>query len=392
VGAASYLEDDLTRFFEATEPLPIFGPPGHPRHHCPFCKETFEDRHLLSKHLSAKHHGNRPVLLINGREPDRIATIRQALQREQIAVENCSMVRVCLNGIRQDDASPQGVPELLSHETDATIILELINRFDETAKPIHESYRLTLRVPDKGSVDQVDRAFIEHLATGTPHMSRVAAFLDDRRCRGVVSDYADALGKYIRGILVKEQAVGTGVTLRPAEADELYGGALEGLKDFQRPLPIVVCGLIRFAFNDFSFVGQPTGFWRLDRCNSVFARLLNLGARRVIEVPQRKVGTVIGLCPFDQAIDRILDLAERLGRQSRWGPTLLENCRQAADAQTLSGRDRVKVHALWAATALRLGADEAALEALRQLWATYPFGPWAAGQLDRMEDERYGKK
>ncbi len=49
-------------------------------------------------------------------------------------------------------------------------------------------------------------------------------------------------------------------------------------------------------------------------------------------------------------------------------------------------RERIKVHALWAATALRLGANGAALEPLRRLRDVYPFGTWAAGHLDRMEE------
>lgn len=386
MGVASYREDDLTRFLEATETVPIFGPPRPPRHHCPFCTETFEDRHSLSDHLSSSHHGDRPVLVIGGREPDQTSTIRQPLRTGQIAVENCSAARVSLNGVWQDEVSPQTVPTLLSRETDAVIDLELINRFDEVATPVHQLYHLMLRIPDKASVDAVDRAFIEHLATGTPQMAQVAAFLQDPRCGDVVSDYADALGCYVRGLLVKDQAVGTGVTLRRAEADDFYGAALEGLKGFHRPLTAVVCGLVRFAFNDFGFVDRLTGFRRLDRCNAVLAPLLGLDVPPVEDRAEGTTGSVVKLCPFDQAIDRVLDLAERLNRQTRWGPTLLENCRQASDARTLAARDRVKVLAFWASTALRLGADEAALEPLRQLRATYPFGPWAAGHLDRMEE------
>lgn len=386
MGFASYAEDDLTRFFEATGPVPVFGPPEPPRQYCPFCSETFEDRHALSDHLSFSHHGDRPILVIGGREPDQTSTIRQPLRTEQITIENCSTACVSLNGVRQGEVSREAVATLLSQETDAVIDLDLVNHFDEVATPVRQSYRLLLRIPDKASADAVDRAFIEHLATGTPRMAQVAAFLRDPRCKGVVSDYADALGAYVRGLLVKDQAIGTGVTLPPAEADELYGAALEGLKGFHRPLSVVVCGLVRFAFNDFDFANRLTRFRRLDRCNAVLAPLLGIDVPPVEERVEGTPGSVVKLCPFDQAIDRVLDLSERLNRQTRWGPTLIENCRQASNARTLAARDRVKVHAIWAATALRLGADKAALEPLRQLRAIYPFEPWAVGHLERMED------
>ena len=385
MGAASYREDVLNRFFEATEALPLLGPLGPPRHHCPFCTETFDDRHALSAHLSSRHHGDRPVLLISGREPDGISTIRQFIRTDEISIENCSSARVRLNGIWMDDLSPSRVPSLLSRETDAVLEIELANRFDEVASPVYQPYRLTLRVPSKTSIDAVDRAFIDHLATGTPTMAQIAAFLGDSRCVGVVSDYADALGAFVRGLLVKDQAMGTGVTLPPSEGDDLYGSALRGLEEYQRPLPIVISGLVRFAFNDFSAIDRPTGFHRLDRCNAMLAPLVNRGVSVVSVTAEQMPGAVVKLCPFDQAVDRILDLADRLYRQTRWGPTLLEDCQQAAEAQAFASRDRVKVHALWAATALRLGADEAALEPLRRLRATYGFGKWAAEHLDRLE-------
>ena len=386
MGVASYREDDLTRFLESMETVPEFRPPGPPHHHCPFCPEIFENRQLLSTHLSSSHHGDRPVLVIGGREPDKTSTIRQQLHTGQIAVENCSAVRVRLNGVWQAEESAEALPILLSREMDAVVELELINNFDEVATPVHQSYHLMLRIPDKASVDSVDRAFIEQLAIGTPRMEQVSAFLQDPRCSGVVRDYADALGSYVRGLLVKDQANDTGVTLRPAEADDLYGAALEGLKSFHRPVSAVICGLVRFAFNDFGFADRPTGFRRLDLCNAVLAPLLGLDVPSISDMAEATPGAVIKLCPFDQATDRILDLAERLDRQTRWGPTLIENCQQAAQAQTLAARDRVKVHALWATTALRLDAVEAALEPLRQLRATYPFGTWASKHLDRMED------
>lgn len=392
MGVASYQEDDLTRFLESTEAPLVFKPLSPPRHYCPFCVESFANRHALTDHLSSSHWGDRPVLVIRGREPDRRSTIRQPVRSEDITIGNCSHVLARLNGGRLQHLAPHRVPVLLSRESDAVVDLELVNCFDEVATPIHQPYRLTLRIPEKASLDAVDRAFIEHLATSAPQLAQVDAFLQDPRCAGLVGEYADALGVYVRGLLVKDQAIGTGVTLPPSEADEFYGAALEGLKGFNRPLAAVVCGLVRFAFNDFGYVDKRTGFRRLDRCNTVLAPLLGVQVARVTRMAEGKAGSVVKLCPVDQAIDRILDLAERLDRQTRWGPSLLEDCRQAAEAQTLAARDRVKVHALWAATALQLEANEPALEPLRQLRATYPFGAWASGQLDRMEERRNGGK
>ena len=385
MGVASYREDDLTRYLEATETPAVWGP-WAPVYRCPFCSETFEDRQPLNDHLSSRHRGHRPILLVGGWEPDRITTIRQRLWESHIAIENCSDVHVRVNGIRRDGLLQHNIPRLLAQETDAVIELELVNKFNDLASPVRQSYRLEFCIPNKSSLDAVDRAFIEHLSIHKLEMAQVSTFLGDRRCEGVVCDYADALGSYARGLLVKNQAIGTGVTLPPSEADDLYGSALMRLKDFQRPLTTVFCGLVRFGINDFSFTYRPTEFLRLDRCNVFLSPLAGCDAPSV-EIPAGDAGqAVVDLCPFDQAIDRVLDLAERLGRQTQWGPTLHEDCRQASEARTLGARDRAKVRALWATTSLRLGAGRMAVEPLRQLRASHPFGAWATEQLDRKEE------
>ena len=178
MGIASYREDDLARYFEATETMPV-SMPLIPLHHCPFCSETFEERKLLSDHLSARHHGHRPVLMINGREPGQIATIRQRLPAPKITVDNCSVMHMLVNGIQLNSVSPEDIPRLLAQQTDAVIKLELVNRFDDVAAPIPQSYHLEFSIPNKTSVDAVDCAFIEHLTVDKLQMTQVTAFLQD---------------------------------------------------------------------------------------------------------------------------------------------------------------------------------------------------------------------
>ena len=314
------------------------------------------------------------------------STFRHPLRDTEIDIKNCSVSYIRVNGSARREISPINVRRLLSRETDAVIDLELANCFDDVAIPVEQSYRLILRIPDKASLDEVDRAFIEYLACSEPHMRQVDGFLRDSRCQGVVSNYADALGSYVRGVLVRDQAIGTGVTLPPNESDDLYGTALDGLGSFPSPLAMVVSAIVRFVENDFSAVERRTGFRRLDRCNTILAQLVGRDIGTVASAPGTAPKALVSLCPVDQATDRVLDLADRLDRQRHWGPTLLEDCQQAAGAMTLTVHDRLKIHALWASTGLRLGGRDAALEPLRQLAATYPFGNWATDQLDRFEE------
>jgi hypothetical protein len=305
--------------------------------------------------------------------------------REKILVQNCTSVRLSIDGRDPIELTPSGVGRLLSSEVDLIVTLALENRFDASAEPVCQSYEITIKVPGKRAMDDVDRAFVHHLGTDAPHMGQVASFLQDSRCVGIVHEYADALAAYVRGVLIKDQDKGTGVTLRPAEAREIYGNSLGRLQNIARLLPSVICALIRFAMNDFSLSENPTGVLRLDRVISVLAPLVGRKGPIIQDLNSATVHT-IALCPIDHGVDRILRLGESMMEQRRWGPLLRQECSDAASAPMIEAEDRQKLLALWATTALRLGAEQDAIEPLRQLRATYPFGGWAERQLERIDE------
>src|SRR5580700_11647988 len=89
----------------------------------------------------------------------------------------------------------------------------------------------------------------------------------------------------------------------------------------------VICGLIRFAVNDFSLSDHPTGVFRVDRMMSLLASLA--GKKSLLRQPISKSDAVrkIALCPIDHGADRVLRIGESLTNQRRWGPVLQEECR-----------------------------------------------------------------
>ena len=286
------------------------------------------------------------------------------------------------SGVVLPHRTPDSLRDTLLSETDTVLDVDLINEFDPSADPITESYRLTLRIPDKSTLDAVDRDFVEVLASDTPHLSDVDRFLGRRSTQGAVREYADALASYVRGVLVKDGA--GGATLPFREADDLYGRALETLTEFRRPLPGVVCGLVRLASNDFSEAGDATGFRRLDHCHVVLAPAVGFDHK----VPSDReadligaAGRIVALCPIDRTLDRILNLAERIGT-----PRIsLEDYQTAVEHPRLTPRDRTKLYVLHALAALQSDAVMEAREPLRQLRNEYPFGAWASRELDRLD-------
>ena len=381
MGLASYHEDLLTAFLEG-KPT-VFPRPAAPLHRCPFCSLDFARKKDLGEHLSLIHRGERPVLLIEGHEPARDAAIRQAIRTDDIVVENCTMIRISKSGVALPEDSPDALRALLLSETNTLLEIDLLNKFDPAADPINQFYRLNLRIPEKSALDAVDHDFVRLLASETVHMSDIHEFLYQPSTRGVVRDYADALASYVRGVLVKDGRGGS--TLPFSESDGLYGRALETLRDFRRPLAIVICSLVRLASNDFTFAAEKTGFGRLDRCYAVLAPTIGHDLLKPGENEadgESKSGKTVPLCPVDQALDEILDLAERIRGQR----VLLVEYRRVLEQPRFTSRDRAKMYVLYGLAALQSNASYEAQEALRQLRNEYPFEAWASRELDKLDE------
>ena len=326
--------------------------------------------------------GERPILLIGGREPSSNGAIRQAISKDDIVLENCTLVRISRNGVTLSESSPDDLRALLGRETSTVLEFDLLNQFDSVANPINQSYRINVSIPEKAELDAADRDFVRLLASASVHLSDVSVFLRQRSTQGVAWDYADALASYVRGVLVKDGRGGS--TLPFGEAERLYGRALETLQDFRRPLATVICSLVRLAYNDFSLAGETTGFGRLDQYHTVMAPTLGHGlsvAGSGHADQERRFGETVPICPVDNALDRIFCLSEQVRDQQ----VSLIAYRRVLALPNLTKRDRAKVYALYGLAALQSNASFEAREALRRIRNEYPFEAWASRELDRLD-------
>src|SRR3979411_1652932 len=133
MGVASYREDIYLRFLESTDrAADDFTPPGPPGEICPFCGDHFKDQNSLIEHLSDAHRGDRPFLLLYGREPDRRSRISYRTPKERILVQNCTSARLRIDGRAPMDISPTRIGRLLASEVDSIVELELENKFDNS--------------------------------------------------------------------------------------------------------------------------------------------------------------------------------------------------------------------------------------------------------------------
>ncbi len=382
------LEDAWDAYLEA-QPTAEPPPPEPVRIRCPFCAASFRLTRELTDHLSDQHRGERPILMLQGLEPAQLQQHRvgTSLRRADVILRNCSAAVVSINAGPQQALAPTDLPKLLSSQTDALIDVELANQFDPAAQPIPTAYRLVFSIPEKRSLDAVDRAFRRNLAIEPLDFMAVDRFLNDRACAGLGRAYAGALADYVRGLLTKDRPHHVNVTMPFAHYRALYNQSLDGLQPYRRPLPDLVCAVIRFAQNNFS-APSITGFPPLDGAvRSLAACVLN-DRSSVTELPPEAEPLHPSasqdraeICPLDDGVSRVLDLWARLQERRHWTQTLEDECRQASNAASLDAPDKEKFLALWAMAALRASAD--ATEPLSRLAPTFPFGPWASTEREK---------
>lgn len=379
-------EDAWERYLEAlpqTAPMP----PAPPRVRCPFCAADFAAIGEMLSHLAERHRGNRPVLLLRGVEPPTRDFLRvgTGLRASEVACQNCSEASIAFDGASAAPVPVHDLPAILARQRNALVDVRLVNQFERSAQPITAAYRLRFQIPEKRALDAVDRAFRRHLTVDTLDFGAVDAFLSDRACADVARAYADALASYVRGVLVKDRPSAAAVTLPFARYRDLYVAALDGLEPYRRPLPDLVCALVRFALNAFA-APAPTGYGPLDGAARTLAALAN-GQPETRAASSPSGGATVAVCPLDDGVSRVLDLWRRLRERPAWSPALAEECRQVASSGAFDAPDREKALALWAEAALRTSPDAAA-EPLGLLSATYPFGTWASAERERMTDAR----
>ena len=341
----------------------------------------------MLSHLSDRHRGERPVLLVRATEPEGggLARVGTALRASEVALQNCTAAALAIDGSPLEPIAVANVPAALAGLRDALVDLQLVHQFDEKAQPIATTYRLRFQVPDKRALDAVDRAFQRHLAVDALDFGAVDSFLSDRASTGVTRPYAEALASYVRGVLVKDRPFSVPVTLPYARYRDLYVAALDGLKPYRRPLADLVCAAVHFALNNFGSL-VTTGFAPLDGASRSLAALAG-GASATGGIADAEGSATVGVCPLDDGISRVLDLWRRLRERPAWSPALEDECRQVADSEALDAFDRQKALALWAEAAVRQSPDSGA-EPLRLLSATYPFGTWASAERERVTNGR----
>lgn len=372
-------EGDLDAFYEATERVPD---PSHlrtPTFACPFCPSLFSTQFELHDHVYAEHRVERPLILLHRGEPATNDIIRAPVLASDVALANTRFARLSIDGSRSVRIDPDKLTEILAGLTQAEVKLELVNDAQRGAAPVTSQYKISFRVAEPRILRGVEKAFTESFVSTEITRHSIGEFLSDKRTQRAGREYASGLAQYCLGILIKERPEGELLTTPLSRYRELYGGALESLKEFHRPLARLITSIIRFSMNEFGQNVQRTGYWELD-----FASELLLDPSSDALPTSFSSGERRPVCPIDHGTGRMLELASHLAGQARWSPILDDVCRALANSSVLDAIEHQRAFAIWAASAWRLGAKQNAIEPLTQIAEVYPFSRWAREYLEKV--------
>jgi hypothetical protein len=372
-------EDDLDAFYEGTERTPDPSLHSEPSFSCPFCASVFSSQSVFHDHVYAKHRVQRPFITLRGREPSANGVVRSALILSDIAIANTNHAKICIDGASPYKVSTDQLKEIMAKTQQAEFTLELVNAAERNATPVVTHYKFSFRIADKADLKHVEQAFAEILVSEAITRDSIGCFLADKRTQGPGREYASGLADYCLGILIKERPEGENLTTPFSRYRELYGRALDVLKDFQRPLAYLISCIIRFSLNDFERSGSRTGYWELDMATELLSNPTSVSLPRALEKTGRQP-----VCPIDHGTGRMLELAKYLVFQPRWSPILDDECRALTHSDLLDVTDHQKAFAIWAASAWRLGSTESAQEPLTQIAEVYPFGRWANQYVEQV--------
>ena len=372
-------EADLDAFYEITEYIPDPSPTRETTYACPFCNSIFSVQSNLHDHVYQRHRVERPLIILKGVEPPAHAIVRVPIDPADIALANASFARLSIDGTGSRQVALAALSETLAEIRQAEIKLELINDTQQNAAPVISCYTMSFRVADHEQLKHVEEVFTETLVSSAISRDAIGRFLSNESSQGAGREYASGLADYCLGILIKERPEGENLTTPYSRYRELFGQALEILKEFQRPLAHLITDIIRFSMNDFETGRKKTGYWELDLATILLSNPSSLSLPTNRETVDRRP-----VCPVDHGTGWLLELTSHLLTQPRWSPILDDDCRALAHSDVLDASDHQKAFAIWAAFAWRLGAKHAAHQPLMQIAGVYPFSQWAGEYLENV--------
>jgi hypothetical protein len=358
------LEGSVERFWEArTRPAK-----AAPRVFvCRSCGRPFVGQRELIQHLAAAHPLPVPTLFVNGQPLLRESVLRSPFFAHDVDILHCSEAAVRIDGEPRQMLGPQELAERLAAAADAVIDIALFNDRIEDGTRTRSEYNIRIRQAEPASLNRIDDCFLRILAVDEITHAAIAQFEAALPPSSPEREYGAALGDYAIGILLKEGRAVRQAPIDFAEYAAKMKGALEVLRQFDRPVALAVCSTIRFNLNDFQEYGV-VGAGEVVVAQALFRSLAGIGGTGQARLRRATSRSHVPVCPVDYVTHLLLCTAGALAK----GSSLQQGAEKAllealARTSIQSDYDLAKSYVIRAEALIRQGRAADAAPLLRKL-------------------------
>jgi hypothetical protein len=353
------LESAEDRYLEATDKPAA--PARDVQLECPFCSRIFVGRIRdelakdVARHIGRDHPLRRPVLVVDGRLLGPNSTITRLPRPDDIAIENTESLKAAVDGAAPRSVSADELRAILSNAPKRMLNVRLINGRAEDNAAAAVDYRIKIDVPDPWELDDVDEAFLKHLAREDATRDDVMRFSDDTD--GLANLYRDGLVSYVVGIFAKDDKSHVDDPKKLERALDNFGRAAQHLDSFaDRRVAAAVAACARLNLNELNPLNAATGVTAVDLV-SLFLRDLATAEDQPIWPTRPKTRASDIRCPVDEATYSLLELTFVLAEQEAAGT--LDNELDRIEFGNLTSPDRAKFAVVVGEWAARHGRADA---------------------------------
>lgn len=330
-------------------------------YHCDQCDESFPSPEALRIHRFEAHPALRPVLIVRGFEVGN-APLRLTRPLTLRDVKLVNATEAAINGelVRLD-----AVAQMLAHRRCGTADVVLNN------ETVQAYFTLRFEIATPADIAGVEECFRHAAHRGRLDRRSIEDFIEQAKSYPTAIAYCDGICEYLYGVLAKERSPESSLPFDMYR--EKFNRAADSLRDMNRPLARLICGLVHFHFNHFAAAVRRAPSSRLDFAAS---RLLGWvrGNSRSGEAASRGNPKSADSILTDLDTERVLRwiLADPKDAKSQLSEV------EAALDEDIAELDRVKLRILLAETYRFLGDKDRATRHARELINSPTFGRWAA--------------
>ncbi len=206
---------------------------------CTTCLRQFDELDKLLQHRFEAHPHRRPMLFVRGQELGAtICRVTRAVAPLDFRADHATRARV-----NRGRVPLAALGDALAAFSQDRVTIELEN------DSVSASFKIDFSIAQPQDCKGVEECFESMVKMKRLDPRGIGAFVSASQQYGTAATYMDGICNYLYGVLAKERAPDSGLAFE--DYREKFELAASALADFDRPLALMIRGLVAFQFNHF---------------------------------------------------------------------------------------------------------------------------------------------